>query len=123
MGSPEKLADSSEPNLDESGVEKIATVDQIDIEDFQKSDLCIDDEAGIIAAKALASEPADAEISRRVLRKIDWYILPFLCITYGKLRFPGPEYVEKCNSLMLCCGKASNSWTRRPWDTPASSAS
>lgn len=67
--------------------EKIAVVTASDTasdhHDFVKSELHIDDEAGAIAAQALASGPADAEISKRVLKKIDMYILPFLCITYG----------------------------------------
>ncbi|KUJ09715.1 uncharacterized protein LY89DRAFT_541834, partial [Mollisia scopiformis] len=45
--------------------------------------LHIDDEAGELAAQALATGPAETEISNRVLRKVDLYILPFLCITYG----------------------------------------
>ena len=82
MGSPNEISPSTAPELDASN-EKIAAVTQADVEDFSKSDLHIDDEAGVVAARALASGPADAEISKKVLRKIDLYILPFLCITYG----------------------------------------
>jgi len=43
----------------------------------------IDDEAGALVNRALASGNLDPEESRKVLRKIDFYILPFLFITYG----------------------------------------
>lgn len=85
MGSPNEIASHSATDLDVSN-EKISAVAQTDVEDLSKSDLHIDDEAGVVAAKALASGPADAEISKKVLRKIDLYILPFLCITYGKFK-------------------------------------
>jgi hypothetical protein len=87
MGSPNEISASSAPDLDSSN-EKITAVTQTDVEDLSKSDLHIDDEAGVVAAKALASGPADIEISKKVLRKIDLYILPFLCITYGRLSIP-----------------------------------
>ncbi|KAH8650111.1 major facilitator superfamily domain-containing protein [Xylariales sp. PMI_506] len=45
--------------------------------------LNIQDEAGELAARALMSGEVDPEASRRVRQKIDRYILPFLCITYG----------------------------------------
>lgn len=83
MGSPNEVITSSTPELSASDG-KIAAVTPTDIEDLSKSDLHIDDEAGAVAAKALASGPPDTEISKKVLRKIDFYILPFLCITYGK---------------------------------------
>ncbi|KAL8377588.1 hypothetical protein RB595_008328 [Gaeumannomyces hyphopodioides] len=43
----------------------------------------IEDEAGSIAAIALACGDLDPEQSRLVLRKLDTYILPCLCITYA----------------------------------------
>ncbi|KAH8896692.1 MFS general substrate transporter [Thozetella sp. PMI_491] len=42
----------------------------------------IKDETGELAARAFLNGPDDPEVSRRVRRKIDMYILPFLCITY-----------------------------------------
>lgn len=58
----------------ENGVESVVE---------EKSRLHIDDEAGDLATKALTSGPVDPEKSKKVLRKIDMYILPFLCITYA----------------------------------------
>jgi hypothetical protein len=84
MGSPNEISASSAPE------EKIAAVTQTDTEELSKFDHHIDDEAGVVAVKALASGPAEAEISKKVLRKIDFYILPFLCITYGTSRIPSP---------------------------------
>ena len=89
MGSPNRISASSAAEVGPSD-EKIAAVIKTDTEDLSKSDLHIDDEAGVVAAKALASGPAEAEISKKVLRKIDFYILPFLCITYGTYRIPSP---------------------------------
>ncbi|KAF8856110.1 MFS general substrate transporter [Acephala macrosclerotiorum] len=83
MGSPEKIAASNAPEVTPSLNEKIAVVTENDAPHFGKGGLHIDDEAGELAAQALASGPAEAEISKKVLRKIDLYILPFLCITYG----------------------------------------
>lgn len=51
--------------------------------DLEKRPFHIDDEAGELAAKALAVNSLDTEASKRVLKKIDLYILPFLCITYA----------------------------------------
>jgi hypothetical protein len=89
MGSPNEISVPSASERDVSN-EKITPIAQMDVEGFPKSDLHIDDEAGAVAAKALQAGPADAEISKRVLRKIDFYILPFLCITYGKLKKSQP---------------------------------
>ncbi|RDW84454.1 hypothetical protein BP6252_02044 [Coleophoma cylindrospora] len=63
--------------------EKITAVGTSDADDLGKSDLRIDDEAGVIAVQALASGVVDPVLSKKVLRKIDFYILPFLCVTYG----------------------------------------
>jgi hypothetical protein len=86
MGSPNEVVASIDAKDVPSSDEKIAAVTDTAGDDFLKSDLHIDDEAGSLAAQALASGPAEAEISKRVLRKIDLYILPFLCITYGMCR-------------------------------------
>lgn len=51
--------------------------------DVNLSKLNIKDETGRFATLALASGPADPEVSKRILRKIDLYILPFLCVTYA----------------------------------------
>lgn len=51
---------------------------------YEKSDLHLDDETGELAVQALRSDEADPVVAKRVLRKIDLYILPFMCITYGK---------------------------------------
>lgn len=83
MGSTKGVVASSDADICPPSNEKIAVVTEANGDDFAKSDLHIDDEAGSLAAQALASGPAEAEISKRVLRKIDMYILPFLCITYG----------------------------------------
>ncbi|TVY84112.1 putative transporter [Lachnellula suecica] len=82
MGSPAEAIVSNDTALPSSD-EKIIPITQTVTNDLGKSDLHIDDEAGALAATALASGPAEAEISKRVLRKVDLYILPFLCITYG----------------------------------------
>lgn len=83
MGSAAEIALSDAPEAQLSN-EKITSVTQNDADIFRKGDLRIDDEAGELAAQALASGPAEAEISKKVLRKIDLYVLPFLCITYGE---------------------------------------
>ncbi|CAJ2513061.1 Uu.00g011800.m01.CDS01 [Anthostomella pinea] len=49
--------------------------------DMKKLD--IKDEAGELAARALMSGAVDEELSAKVRRKLDWRILPFLCITYA----------------------------------------
>ncbi|KAL3418652.1 putative vitamin H transporter [Phlyctema vagabunda] len=66
-----------------SSDEKITAVRTNDVDDMGKSDFRIDDEAGALAAQALANGVVDPVLSKKVLRKIDMYILPFLCITYG----------------------------------------
>jgi hypothetical protein len=83
---------STEPEVMD---EKIAAVQRTETEELGKKDLHLDDEAGDVAAIALASGPADAEISKRVLRKIDFYILPFLCITYGE------HWISSCSRAEL----------------------
>ncbi|ORY62431.1 uncharacterized protein BCR38DRAFT_346745, partial [Pseudomassariella vexata] len=52
-----------------------------DVPEISKMD--IKDEAGDLAARALMSGAVDPESSRRVRKKIDLHILPFLCITYA----------------------------------------
>lgn len=98
MGSPDEIDDANTPQVASPVNEKIAVVTENDAPDFRKEDLHIDDEAGELAAQALASGPAESEISKKVLRKIDWYILPFLCITYG---MSSPQ--RKCHYLTSSC--------------------
>ncbi|KAI9733141.1 MAG: hypothetical protein M1834_003688 [Cirrosporium novae-zelandiae] len=72
---------SASPATDVSIVnEKVTSNVNVDVE---KSTLNLDDEAGSIAAKALASGPLDPHEAKKLLKKIDWYILPFMCVTYG----------------------------------------
>ncbi|TPX16512.1 uncharacterized protein E0L32_003806 [Thyridium curvatum] len=49
--------------------------------DFSKLD--VKDETGDLAAAALMNGEADKAASKKILRKIDMYILPFLCATYA----------------------------------------
>ncbi|EOD47270.1 putative allantoate permease protein [Neofusicoccum parvum UCRNP2] len=65
----------------DNAAEKSGAVDEAVIE--EKSRLHIDDEVGDLAAKALTSGPVDPVVSKRVLHKLDMYILPFLCVTYA----------------------------------------
>lgn len=52
--------------------------------DADLEDIHIEDEAGSVAAKALQrGEAVSSDMSNRVLKKLDTYILPFLCVTYG----------------------------------------
>ncbi|KAI1770287.1 MFS general substrate transporter [Hypoxylon cercidicola] len=51
--------------------------------DAKVAELDIKDEAGDLAARALMSATVDEETARKVRRKIDLRILPFLCITYA----------------------------------------
>ncbi|KAI2637233.1 MFS general substrate transporter [Hypomontagnella submonticulosa] len=53
------------------------------VRDSATVELDIKDEAGSLAARALTSAILDDESSRKVRRKIDIRILPFLCITYA----------------------------------------
>lgn len=58
--------------------------ERLDTDDLTtKAHVSIKDETGDLATAALASGAVDPDASRRVLRKIDMYILPFLCITYA----------------------------------------
>ena len=84
MGSQNEISAPSGADVAPSSDEKTTAVVRTETEDLAKSELRIDDEAGVLAVRALENGPAEAEISKKVLRKIDMYILPFLCITYGK---------------------------------------
>ena len=44
-----------------------------------------DDEAAALAVEAFSAGPIDPEKAKKVLQKIDRYILPILCLTYGKV--------------------------------------
>ncbi|KAF3061967.1 hypothetical protein GL218_04218 [Daldinia childiae] len=59
------------------------TVTTSGIRDAEAVQLDIKDEAGYLAARALTSDAVDEETSRKVRRKIDVRILPFLCVTYA----------------------------------------
>ncbi|XXG98391.1 hypothetical protein Hte_004714 [Hypoxylon texense] len=64
--------------------EKIADPEAVTVaRDTKISELDIKDEAGDLAARALTSATVDEETARKVRRKIDLRILPFLCITYA----------------------------------------
>jgi hypothetical protein len=54
-----------------------------DSTDIEKLKGLINDEAGKIAIEAIVAGNIDPEKAKKVLRKIDMYILPILCITYG----------------------------------------
>ncbi|KAI8957673.1 MFS general substrate transporter [Daldinia sp. FL1419] len=54
-----------------------------DVHDTKAVELDIKDEAGDLAARALMSDKVDEETSRKIGRKIDICILPFLCVTYA----------------------------------------
>ncbi|CAM6004118.1 unnamed protein product [Sphagnum balticum] len=84
MGSADEIVASSDAEFVPIAHEKIDVVTESQGDDFGKPELHIDDEAGALAVQALASGPAEAAISKKVLKKIDLYILPFLCITYGR---------------------------------------
>lgn len=124
MGSPEEISASSAPAEVTSSTpdflsgEKIAPITRTETPELEKSDLKIDDEAGALAVQALESGPVDAEASRKVLRKIDMYILPFLCITYGR-----GSLETSLQGHQLTMRQVYNSWTRQAWDIPVSSAS
>lgn len=59
------------------------TITTSGIRDVEAVELDIKDEAGSLAARALTSDAVDEETSRKVRRKIDIRILPFLCVTYA----------------------------------------
>lgn len=67
--------------------EKISSIPPPDDVLTEKKAAKITDEAGELAVLALASGEPDAELSKKVLRKIDLYLLPFLCVTYGMMIF------------------------------------
>ncbi|EPE29458.1 MFS general substrate transporter [Glarea lozoyensis ATCC 20868] len=61
----------------------ITSLHDVDDTEIGKTGLHIKDEAGNIAVTALATDAASAEDRKVVLRKIDLYILPIMCVTYG----------------------------------------
>ncbi|KXJ92112.1 major facilitator superfamily domain-containing protein [Microdochium bolleyi] len=61
----------------------VAAADDVNPKDVQMASMQIQDEAGELAARALMMGELDEENARRVRRKIDMHILPFLCITYA----------------------------------------
>lgn len=52
-------------------------------QDDEKTSHYIKDEAGDLAVMAISAGEVDPAASKRVLQKIDFHILPFLCITYA----------------------------------------
>lgn len=76
--------------------EKVAPVVEEAPTEFEDSKHRIDDEAGALANRALASGDLDTVESRKVLRKIDLYILPLLFVTYGEfLTLSSPNNLAK----------------------------
>ncbi|KAK0099231.1 hypothetical protein ONS96_008466 [Cadophora gregata f. sp. sojae] len=69
MGTQDEINTTSDTQITLN--EKIPVITESDEPGSNKSELHIDDEAGAIAAQALASGPADTELSKKVLRKID----------------------------------------------------
>lgn len=76
VGDPEK-------NQGRNDSDTITSVDAPDHHDIDLNKINIKDETGQFASRALANGPVDPEVSKRILRKIDLYILPFLCVTYA----------------------------------------
>ncbi|KAI1339316.1 major facilitator superfamily domain-containing protein [Xylariaceae sp. FL0016] len=64
-----------------SDQDRVTVADNASNAEIMKLD--IKDEAGELAAKALMSGAVDEALSRKIRRKIDLRILPFLCITYA----------------------------------------
>ncbi|KAH8594751.1 major facilitator superfamily domain-containing protein [Bisporella sp. PMI_857] len=90
MGAPNEISPFTAPEVvpsdDKQAIPVDAKIDPVtrtETPDLTKSEFRINDEAGEVAVKALESGPAEAQIAKRVLKKIDLYILPILCITYG----------------------------------------
>ncbi|KAK7747233.1 hypothetical protein SLS53_001486 [Cytospora paraplurivora] len=86
ISSHRAAAQSSDPEKKQGGndTENIASLEALP--SHQRVDptkLDIKDETGQLATRALASGPADPVLSKEVLRKVDLYILPFLCVTYA----------------------------------------
>lgn len=52
--------------------------------DIEKLKGLIQDEAGEVAIEAIIAGDLDQAKAKKVLKKIDRYILPLLCITYGR---------------------------------------
>ncbi|KAH8902081.1 hypothetical protein BR93DRAFT_887917, partial [Coniochaeta sp. PMI_546] len=87
------MADTADTIKSAAGIgadpEKRATRDDIeianDVNDGTSSihKVSIKDETGDLAIQALSLGDVDPAASKRVLRKIDMYILPFLCCTYA----------------------------------------
>jgi len=61
----------------------------------------IQDEAGDLAARALMLSELDQESARKVRRKIDMPVLPFLCITYAVGRNPYSKPKSKNTQTQL----------------------
>jgi hypothetical protein len=81
--SEKKVFPTESPVQAVSEEQNIASVHDVDDIEIGKPGLHIKDEAGNIAVTALATDAASAENRKAVLRKIDLYILPIMCVTYG----------------------------------------
>jgi len=75
------------PNVDqvveEGTTEKIQPVVTNEATNLETLKLKSDDEAAALAIEAFSAGPIDQEKAKKVLRKINTYILPILCLTYG----------------------------------------
>lgn len=74
----------SEITSDKTGPPQDIQPMDIEGEVLEKKAIKINDEAGEYAVQALASGAADPVAAKKVLRKIDLYLLPLLCVTFGK---------------------------------------
>jgi MFS family permease len=72
-------SEKQETGRDGDGIRPVSPA--TDAADVNKLD--IKDETGDFAARALQAGAVDHDASARVRRKIDFYILPFLCVTYA----------------------------------------
>ncbi|KAJ9139443.1 MFS general substrate transporter [Pleurostoma richardsiae] len=61
----------------------VRPVDADEGETLEKNAIKINDEAGEYAIQALAIGEAEPAVAKKVLRKIDLYLLPLLCVTFG----------------------------------------
>jgi hypothetical protein len=82
--SEEKVISNEIPMQAVSDDHNITAVHDIEDSEVGKPGLHIKDEAGNVAVTALATDSASLEDRKAVLRKIDLYILPMMCVTYGK---------------------------------------
>jgi hypothetical protein len=82
--SEKEVVSSEIPAQAVSDDHKITAIHDIDDTEIGKPGLHIKDEAGNVVVTALATDSASPEDRKAVLCKIDLYILPMMCVTYGK---------------------------------------